>query len=524
MSSSKQKSSVSVESNQQMLDDLTDPLLADNPLAFVMYAFPWGQEGTELHDKKGPRQWQVDELQKIADHVKENRRLVSLGQMPKVYRSATVSGRGVGKSCLLVWLTLWHQSCHLGATTIVTANTETQLQTRTWAELGTWYTLLINKNWFEIQALNLIPQPWLAQALERDRSIDSKYYYARAQSWSEENSSSWAGVHNPRGVMLHFDEASGIPDPIWNTSIGFFTEPSIFHMWFTFSNPRKNKGAFFECFNKARKMWNTRHLDSRRVEGGNLEYLNAIIEQYGEESDVAKVEVKGLFPDQGEKQFISREVVYAAVDRPIPVPYDEYAPLIMGVDPARYGDDTTVIRWRQGRNGRVLPPEKMKGQDNMAVANRIAHLIDKYNPDAVAIDVGNGSGIIDRLREMKYKVTSVGFGEKSFAPEWANRRTEIWHLMREWLKDGCIDDDPLLVEDLVTPEYGFLGRSDKINLEAKEHMKKRGERSPDDGDALACTFAVTPARKDRFAYRGVRSGPSGRSPIAKGVDRDQFGE
>src|SRR5690606_24890073 len=103
----------------------------------------------------------------------------------------------------------------------------------------------------------------------------------------------------------------------------------------------------------------------------------------------------------------------------------------------------------------------IKGADNMAVANECARLIQKFNPDAVAIDAGNGTGVIDRLREMRYRVHEVWFGSKADSPEWANKRTEMWALMREWLNGGCIDDDQDLQDDLAGPEYKYMGTSDK---------------------------------------------------------------
>jgi hypothetical protein len=317
-------------------------------------------------------------------------------------------------------------------------------------------------------------------------------------------------------MLVVFDEASGIHEKIWTVTEGFFTEPVLHRYWFAFSNPRRNTGAFYECFHKFRDYWKRRHIDSRSVEGIDTDVLNGIVQKYGEDSDEAKIEVKGEFPSQGDRQFISREVVEGAQERELLA--DDAAPLIMGVDPARFGDDKSVIRFRQGRNGRVLPPWKFKGLDNMGLANQCASLIQKYNPDAICVDAGNGTGIIDRLREMGYKVHEVWFGSKSDQPEYANKRTQIWADMREWLKGACIDLDNDLRDDLVGPEYGFMGRSDQIMLESKERMKQRGLHSPDDADALACTFAVKVARRDLRSHRGAR-----RSTQAKNIDYPIFG-
>lgn len=500
MSQKVKASPLSAAQESQLMADLWSPQIAENPLAFVLYAFPWQKKGTPLEKHKGPRRWQREELQAIATHIAENKNRIRQGKAPLVYKSATVSGRGVGKSSLVAWLILWNMSCNYGATTIVSANNESQLQDKTWAELGKWHTLLINGHWFEKMAMQLRPNPWFEQELKMQLKIDTGYYYANAQLWSEERPDAFAGVHNETGVMVIFDEASGIPAPIWNVSDGFFTEPSLHRYFFAFSNGRRPSGMFFECFHRFRDYWKRRNLDSRLVEGTDKDYLEGIIRQNGEDSDVARVEVRGMFPKQGDRQFISREIADQARTRE--VEQDPWAALILGVDVARFGDDCSVIAFRQGRDARSIPWKKFQGIDNMQLAMEVAAAIDKHKPDAVCIDVGNGTGVIDRLRDLGYKVHEVGFGSKSPEPEYADNRTYIWAEMRNWLGGGAIPDSGELYDDLVGPEYVFQG--DRTKLEAKEFMKKRGLASPDMADALACTFAVKVSRRDGLTSRRAR--------------------
>lgn len=491
---------------------LWSPELAEDPYAFVMFAFPWGQPGTPLENAKGPKAWQKEDLIAIRDHIKSNKARIALGLDPEVYREATASGRGPGKSAKFAWLVLWQMSCHIGSTTIVTANTEPQLKTKTWAELGKWHTLAINSHWFDRQALSLKPAPWYDELLKKQLKVDTGYYYAAAQLWSEEDPDAFAGAHNPAGMLVLYDEASGIPAPIWTVTEGFFTEPVLHRYWLASSNPRRNVGAFFECFHKNREFWRLRNLDSRIVEGADLGVLNGIVKQYGEDSDEARIEVYGEFPQRGDKQFISRRLVDDAAKRP--VERDDWAPLIMGVDPARFGNDKAVIRFRRGRDARSIPPKKFKKIDDMQLAYHCAKLIDEHRPDAVCIDAGNGTGVIDRLRDMKYKVTEVWFGTESPEPGWANKATWLWAQARDWLSGGCIDADRHLMDDLSNREYKFVGTSDCIRLESKEEMKKapRCLPSPDDADALACTFAVKVARLDSRVRRGHTA------RVAQGVD------
>ncbi len=481
----------------KLMTELWDPALADDLEKFVMFVYPWGKRNTPLEQFKEPRKWQREELQAITQHIKDQKVLIAAGKAPVMYKSSTSSGRGIGKSAITSWLNQWMMSTRLGSTAITTANTETQLKSRTWAELGKWHTLSINSHWFEKTTLALKPALWFEDCLKKQLKIDTGYYYAQAQLWSEENPDAFAGVHNYNGTMLIFDEASGIAKPIWSVSEGFFTEPILDRYWFCFSNPRRNTGEFFETHHKFRIYWKRQCIDSRTVEGTDKALLQQIVDKYGEDSDEARTEVKGQFPRQGDKQFIGRELIENAVKRELEK--DTYAALIMGVDPARYGDDETVICFRQGRNARDVPKAvKLKGADNMAVANKCAELILKYNPDAVCIDAGNGTGIIDRLREMKFKVHEVWFGGTSTDEGFADLRTDLWRQMRDWLGGGCLPDDSDLMDDLAGPEYKFT-KTEKIRLQSKEEMKADGLASPDYGDALACTFAVKVARKDSAA-------------------------
>lgn len=505
------------ESEHALMTELWDPALADDLEKFVLFVYPWGKENTPLQHHQGPRTWQRDVLQGITQHIKAQQGTVDLGLIPEMFRLATASGRGIGKSALVAWLADWMMTTRIGSTTIITANTEPQLKTRTFAEVGKWTTLLINSHWFDPTVLSVRPAEWFKQAMVEQLKIDPQYYYCMGQLWSEENPDAFAGIHNPKGVLLIFDEASGIPIPIFTVSEGFFTEPVVDRYWCIYSNPRRNSGGFYDCFNEHKAYWNLRQIDSRTVEGTDKALFERMIQQYGVESDVVKVEILGQFPTQGTKQFISNAIVKAAQERTVEP--DAGAPLIMGVDVARYGDDASVIRFRQGRDARSIPPMRFKERDNMYVANEIARLIDKMKPDAVNVDAGNGTGVIDRLREMGYRVTEVWFGGSSTSKEWANKRTEMWADMRDWLGGGCIDPDAGLFRDLTSPEYGYFGKAqDAVMLESKESLKGRGLPSPDDGDALALTFAGRVARRD------AKAGKYGRkSTMAVGVDYPLFG-
>jgi hypothetical protein len=170
-------------------------------------------------------------------------------------------------------------------------------------------------------------------------------------------------------------------------------------------------------------------------------------------------------------------------------------PLIVGVDPARFGDDRSVIVLRQGL--RMEPPIVHHGIDNMALAAAIANVIEDRDPDAVFIDAGAGAGVIDRLRQLGYDVTEVPFGGKAtYANLFVNKRTEMWWAIREWIQaGGSIPNDITLKQEISTPIYWYDAAGKRV-LESKDEIKKRlqGGGSPDMADALCLTFAYPVAK------------------------------
>lgn len=480
--------------------------IKDDPLAFVMFAYPWGEPGTPLEHHKGPRKWQADILNEIKQQIADNRNKQLLDLNPKVLQAATASGRGIGKSSLTSWLVHWMMSTRLGSTTIVTANTEQQLKSRTWAELGKWVTLAINGHWFDMTALSMRPAKWFEESLKKELKIDTGYYYAQAQLWSEENPDAFAGVHNHNGILVLFDEASGIPHPIWTVTEGFFTEPIVDRYWFVFSNPRRNSGAFFEAFHKNRNFWHLRKIDARTVEGTDKALYEKIIAQHGFDSYEACVEVRGEFPSQSVAQFIPVTTAQAAMERH--VDFDAGAPLVMGVDVARFGDDRSVIAFRQGRDARSIQWQFYAGIDTMQLAMRVAEYADKYRPEAIFVDGGGvGGGVVDRLKELKYRVIEVQAGESADDKDkYANKRVEMWDRMREWMLHAAIPHSDELFNDLIGIEYKYNVTTTQLMLERKDEMKKRGLASPDLADALALTFARPVARRDvRHSYGSSRT-------------------
>jgi hypothetical protein len=479
----------SAEDEQELMARLWAPAIKDNPLAFVMFTFPWGQPGTPLEHFKGPRKWQREVLQTIADHIKANNGKTDFDTL----RHAVSSGRGIGKSALVSWITIWMLSTRIGSTTIISANSESQLRSVTWAEITKWLAMSLNSHWFEVSATRLMPAKWITELVERDLKKGTRYWGVEGRLWSAENPDAYAGVHNFDGVLVVFDEASGIDDSIWAVTSGFFTENTPNRFWMAFSNPRRNTGYFYEAFNSKREFWTTKVVDARTVEGTDKQVYQQIIDEYGADSSQAHVEVYGQFPSEGDDQFISANLVDDAMKRP--AYKDQSAPIVIGVDPARFGADATVIAVRQGRD--IISIQRHRGDDTMTVVGHVIEAIDQYRPTLVVIDEGGlGAGIVDRLKEQRYKIKGINFGNKSTNPiMYGNKRAEMWGKMKDWLKTASIPLDRFLKTDLISPMMKPDSKG-TIFLESKKDMKARGLASPDAADAICVTFAFPVAHRE----------------------------
>ena len=443
-----------------------------NPYDFVMYAFQWGVPGTDLEHATGPDDWQTEQLVRIGKAFKDN--------PEAVIQEAIASGHGIGKSAETSWIILWAMSTRPQLSGVVTANTATQLASKTWRELSVWHKRSINRHWFKWTATRFFhvdhPETWVVAAIPQ----------------SEHNSEAFAGLHADH-VLVMYDEASAIPDIIWEVSEGAMTTPRA--MWFVYGNPTKNTGKFRECFGRNKHRWNHRQIDSRSCKMTNKKKIQEWLDDHGEDSDFFRIRVRGEFPRSGSQQFISSEHVETARRRQLTSEQYWHLPVIMGVDVARYGDDQSVICVRQGRKIRHL--YKYRELNTVQLASRVAEKIREHHPQMTFIDgIGIGAGVVDQLVASNYQnVVDVNVGDPASEPVlYKNKRAEVWGRMKDWVANADIPDDAELADDLVQPTY-FYTDKEQIQIESKKDMKSRGVSSPDSADAIALTFTehVAPA-------------------------------
>lgn len=465
-----------------MMDELVEglALFSADPLGFVLWAFPWGEPG-ELQDHTGPELWQQEILNDLGAGIVNAAEAIQL---------ARTSGHGIGKSALVAWIILWAIATFEDTRGVVTANTENQLKTKTWVEVAKWFRLFIGRELFHLTATAIFSRD---PEHERTWRIDMV-------PWSERNTEAFAGLHNQgKRILVVYDEASAIPDVIWEVTEGALTDRNTQIIWVCFGNPTRNKGRFRECFAGGRfaHRWKHTTIDSRSVSFTDKEQIARWAKDYGEDSDFFRVRVRGVFPRVDSESFIPYDLAREAAARIV-----EAAPanVILGVDVGRFGDDPSVIYPRCGRDARTYPPE-VYYVDTMTLVTKIVECFHRLHALWVFVDEGGvGGGVVDRLRQLRIPVIGVDFGSKAegtntdLGVKYANKRAEIWGELRAWLPGGMIVDkvpglENGLVDELVGPNYG-LNQKEEILLESKKDMRRRGIPSPNVADALACTFAL----------------------------------
>jgi len=480
----------------------------DDPLGYVMFAFPWDSERSiqlvkldkryhnRFHSEYGPDVWACEFLDNIGEEVRK--RGFDGQNAVEPIQFSTASGHGIGKSVLVAWLIKWIADTRPYSKGVVTAGTADQLKTKTWAELGKWHKLSLTSHLYTYNTGR--------GAMSLARKGHEETWRCDAQTCKEENSESFAGLHAANSTPYYiFDEASAVPDKIFEVREGGTTDGEP--MTFDFGNPTKNSGSFFEnTQGKRRHRYITRCIDSRSVQITGKPRIKQWEEDYGEDSDFFKVRVKGEFPSAGSLQFIPTGDVLAAQQREVFV--DKTAPLVLGVDVSRRGSDHCVIYPRIGMDARSFPPVRFRpssiGLPTIEIAGRVIEVVRRFRAlgrevNGIFVDVsgGYGGGVSDQLRSLGYPTIEVEFGGTVINKEtYRYKSDEMWGRMRAAIQtrlaiiDGYTALGQRLKEELTQREFGITKKG-QTHLETKEDLKDRlGEdASPDIADALCLTFA-----------------------------------
>ncbi len=168
---------------------------------------------------------------------------------------------------------------------------------------------------------------------------------------------------------------------------------------------------------------------------------------------------------------------------------ETFGRVVLGIDVARFGDDSTVIVKRHGRSAAVVA--RMGRTDTFQIVDAVQRVADRKNSVVCVDGTGNqASGVVDILRKEGWDVREVMFNGKSPDPHFANKRTYIYAKLRDAVRNGLkISGTKELAEEMQAVRFMMAGQGE-FALVPKERTKEELGRSPDQADALALTFAT----------------------------------
>ncbi len=449
-----------------------------DPLAYVLGAWAWG-EG-QLKDETGPKPWQRAFLIDLGLEIRS--RAFNGIDPVKPIKFAISSGVGVGKTALIAWIVHFLEDTRPDCKCRVTANTVTQLDTSTWAEIRKWGDL------------KLTAPRWSMNTEMMYHLGDRVNWFTVKTTCAAENAQAFAGWHNRRSTTANFyDEASTIPEEIFEKGRGIEVDGEPFQ--FVFGNCSRRHGQLHRAvFGSETHDWNHRVINGEDIVTSPV--TRALYQEWadtygGTDSDYYRVHVLGLPPNADELQYIDHQRVYDAQRRVVHLIGDE--PLIAGVDVSGGGSAWTICRFRRGYDERSIAPIRISGErskDRQLLISALDEALHTHQIAAMFVDSAFGAPIVERLKLLGHKqVFEVNFGGPSPDRHDANMRAYMWRKKKEWLLYGAIPlKDQKLADDFEGPGF-HLNNKDQLVIESKEMMQKRGVASPDDGDASVLTHA-----------------------------------
>lgn len=415
------------------------------------------------------------------------------------------SGHGVGKSAVEAWTIIWFLATRPFPKIPCTAPTQHQLFDILWAEVSKWMRnnpALANELVWTKEKVYMkgYPEEWFAVARTASKPDALQGFHAE-------------------DLLFIIDEASGVADSIFEPVLGALSTPGA--RLLMCGNPTQLSGFFYDSHNKNRANYARFHIDGRKSARVPQDFVNTIIQMYGEDSDVFRVRVAGEFPLQEDDIFIPISLVERSIHTEY-VPRPEPHLVHIGCDVARFGDDKTVIGYKVDERAQFY--KKRQGQDTMKTADDIIllgeELVQRYkltSPIPTKVDDGGvGGGVVDRLRQVKrgdpdrfwwLEVYPVKFGQRIKHKYYHDSTTYMMSVVKKLLQpfdeegnkkpvELILPDDDDLVAQLSGRKYE-LTEASKIKIESKKEVKKRGQPSPDEADCvlLLCLPVKPPKSK-----------------------------
>lgn len=334
------------------------------------------------------------------------------------------------------------------------------------------------------------PETWWMSARTWNKSADK-----------QQQSATLAGLH-AEYIMFVLDESGGIPDAVMASAEAALSTCTEGHL-LQGGNPTNLDGPLYRACTSERNLWKVYEMtgdpdDPNRSARVSVEWARSQIEKYGKDNPWVLVNVFGKFPPSSFNALIGPDELQAAVKRRYrPAEFSAH-PMILGIDVARFGDDSSIIFPRQGLQ--AFNPFQYRNLDGTQGAEHTIHKWNDLEADACFIDNTGGFGAswIDNLYRLGKSPIGVHFSQDPISPKYYNKRAEIVFECIEWIKrGGALPDIPELINALTVTTYTFKG--DKLLIEPKEDVKQKlNGMSPDHMDALCLTFSM-PVEKINYS-------------------------
>lgn len=429
-------------------------------------------------------------------------------------RVSVASGHALGKDYITAAIILWFLYCFPPAIVIATAPSARQVEKVIWGELG--------------EKFNNAKRPLGGRLLNTQLIVSDKMrWYAIGFTTKDvhKQQGKFQGFHQ-KNILVVFSEAQAIERTIWEQAESLMTAGNA--KWLAIGNPLVPFGSFYETFQPG-TVWENIWLDcenSPNVRSGkeiipglcSKKWVDEMAKKYGKTHPIYITKVKGQFVKTGTNALVQPEWLDWAANSAITYSSDDV--LIAGVDPARHGENKTIITIRRGM--KVIEVQKYEKRTTTEVTGEIVQLLTR-GIHRVNLDVGGlGIGIYDRLVELGYasKICAVNFGampvEKETISEpksskvlkekikFADMATQIHYNLANLLENKRISVpyDEALSMQLLNRKIN-LQSNGKLKLENKEDFKARGYESPDEADSLALCFMDIESNLTQAPYAEV---------------------
>ena len=408
-------------------------------------------------------------------------------------RVAVKAGNGLGKGYCAAVAALWFIYCHDPAIVLTTAPTFRQVRHILWRQIRSLY-----RRAADVLGGRMLDTRW--------ELADDRY----AIGLSADTADQFQGFHSPN-MFIVVDEAEGVSDEIYVAIEAVMT--SATPRLLLIGNPTGMDGAFRRAFYEERSIYYTvtiSALDSPNVMAGEVvipglataDWVKERRLAWGEEDPVFRSRILGEFSENSDDTLIRLSDIEAAARRHLLGPVGSHMPdhpgreeVVMAVDVARFGSDRSVILSRRGNY--VEDIFTFRKLDTMQFAARVAGAIKEYGAARVYIDeIGVGAGVVDRLKEEGFPVQGINVALRAKqAGQFTNLRAEGYWRLRELFASGAIaiPNDSELIGELSALRYHY-DKLQRLSLESKDNMRKRGLASPDKADALMLAFVERPPR------------------------------